>query len=43
MGRLVYQPFYQPAYIEVEGHWRDGVVVLLGGVRWMLTPKVLRF
>ena len=43
MGRLVYQPFYQPAYIEVEGHWRDGVVALLGGVRWMLTPKVLRF
>lgn len=43
MGRVVYQPFYQPAYVEVEAHWRDGVPALLGGVRWMITPKPLRF
>lgn len=43
MGRLVYQPFLQPAYLEMEGHWRDGAITLLGGLRWMLAPKVLRF
>ncbi len=43
MGRVVYQPFYHPAYLEVEAHWRDGTPTLLAGLRWMVTPKPLRF
>ncbi len=43
MGRVVYQPIHQPAYFEVEGHWRDGALTFLGGLRWMISLKVLRF
>lgn len=46
LGRLflTWQPFLQPFYLEVEGHWRGSQAwAILGGVRWVLAPKPLRF
>ncbi len=42
-GKLVYQPFLLPAYLEVEAHWREGAIAFFGGFRWMIAPKVQRF
>ncbi|MCX8111671.1 MAG: capsule assembly Wzi family protein [Bacteroidia bacterium] len=42
-GRGVYQMKRLPLYIETETFVRDGVRGLVAGMRWMLTPKTLRF
>lgn len=42
-GRVTWQPWVLPFYIEAEGFWREGVTGFFASVRWMVVPKVLRF
>lgn len=42
-ARLWYQFWRLPLYLEIEGFERDGVRGALAGLRWMLSPKPMRF
>lgn len=42
-GRLSYQPFVVPLYVEVEGFVRGTAQGGFVTLRWMTAPKVLRF